>query len=429
MDPLELIANAPLPFLARCTVPHDLESVTLRGDEVRLHGERREAVEDVWRMAEAVYRTGTHPALQLCIRHGGLVVLDRAIGHASGNAPGDTENTPKVPVGLDTPFCLYSASKAITAMVIHKLDEQRLVHLDDRVCDYIPEFASHGKEWITLRHVLTHRAGIPNVPPEAMDLDLLQDPDAICEILCEAKRTGRPGRLLAYHAVSGGFVLGEVVRRATGKDIREILSREIAEPLGLRFLRYGVASEDLPLVARDAITGPPPPPPVGALLRRALGAGLDEVVDLASDPRFLTGIIPAANVVASARELCAFYQLLLGDGELDGVRIFEPRTVRHATSEQSYREIDFTLFMPLRYGLGLMLGDDPIGIFGQNTRRAFGHVGFTNIFGWADPERSLSVALTTSGKPIVSLHAIRILQLLYRINSAFPRGHARDPLY
>jgi CubicO group peptidase (beta-lactamase class C family) len=69
-----------------------------------------------------------------------------------------------------------------------------------------------------------------------------------------------------------------------------------------------------------------------------------------------------------------------------------------------------------------MLGDDPVGLFGQRTPRAFGHLGFTNIFGWADPERDLSVALLTSGKPIVSLHAIRLVQLLYTINQAFPRA-------
>ena len=150
-------------------------------------------------------------------------------------------------------------------------------------------------------------------------------------------------------------------------------------------MRYGVRREELPLVARDAVTGPPVPPPLSGVLRRALGASLPEVVALASDPRFLTGLVPSANVVSNAWELCAFFECLLREGELGGVRIFDPRTVRHATSEQSYREIDLTLFMPLRYGNGLMLGDRPVGIFGQNTPRAFGHLGFTNIFAWADP--------------------------------------------
>ena len=124
--------------------------------------------------------------------------------------------------------------------MIHKLDEKHVLHLEDAVCEFIPEFARYGKEHITLRHLLSHRAGIPNLPPEAMDLDLLRRPDLVVEILSEARPRSRPGRLLAYHAVSGGFVLGEVVRRATGQDIRDVLGKEVCEPLGFRWMNYGV---------------------------------------------------------------------------------------------------------------------------------------------------------------------------------------------
>jgi CubicO group peptidase (beta-lactamase class C family) len=421
MDPLEFVARAPLPFLARSPVPADLEAVTDRADEAARRGGAAAARERVWRAAQALYRTGVHPALQLCIRHHGEVVLDRAIGFASGNAPDDPPEARRVPVRTGTPFTLYSASKAITAMVIHKLDEARRLHLDDRVCDYVPEFARHGKQSITLRHLLAHRAGIPNVPREAMDLDLLGQPERVCELLCDSRPATRPGRLLAYHTISGGFVLAEVVRRAAGCDIREVLAREIAEPLGLRWLRYGVAAEDVPRVAVDALTGPPPPPPLAGLLRRALGVELREIVALARDPRFLTGIVPSANVVAPAHEVAAFFQCLLDGGRLGAAQVFDPRTVRHAVSEQSYREIDLTLLIPLRYGLGLMLGDDPIGVFGPHTPHAFGHLGFTNIWAWADPQRAISVALLTSGKPVLSTHAVRLVQLLVEINRAFPR--------
>jgi CubicO group peptidase (beta-lactamase class C family) len=249
-----------------------------------------------------------------------------------------------------------------------------------------------------------------------MDLELLGHPEKVIEILARAPRTSRPGALVQYHAVSGGFVLAEVVRRATGDDIATVLEREICKPLGFRWMRYGVRRDELPLVARDALTGPPVGPPLSTLLKRALGASLRDVVKLASDPRFLTGIVPSANVVSNAWELCAFYECLLREGTLDGVRVFQPRTIRHVTNEQSYREIDLTLMVPLRYGSGLMLGDTPFGIFGPNTQKAFGHLGFTNIFAWADPARDLSVALLTSGKPVLSLHMIRVIQLLWEIN-------------
>jgi CubicO group peptidase (beta-lactamase class C family) len=416
MDPIHLLSR--FPFASLCRVPADLDEVTAIGTEVSPREARttRAAVDAIWHAVQNLYRTGAYPAVQICIRRHGAPILNRALGHVSGNAPTDPPDAPKEPVGIETPFCLYSASKAVTAMVVHKLDEERVIHLEDRVSDYVPEFHHHGKRWITIRHVLAHRSGIPNLPPEAIDLELLGHPDKVIEILAKMRRSGRPGSLLQYHAVSGGFVLAEVVRRASGRSIASWLEKDISGPLGFRWLRYGVRREELPLVARDAVTGPPVPPPLSMVLRRALGASLPEVIALASDPRFLMGIVPAANVVSNAWELCAFFECLLREGELDGVRVFDPRTVRHATSEQSYREIDLTLFAPLRYGSGLMLGDRPIGIFGQNTPRAFGHLGFTNIFTWADPAREISVALLTSGKPVVSPHVIRLFQFLFEVN-------------
>jgi CubicO group peptidase (beta-lactamase class C family) len=362
-----------------------------------------------------------HPALQICIRRDGCAVLHRSIGHVRGNAPQDPPEAERVPLTTASPFHIFSASKALTAMLIHKLDEEHVLHLEDRVCDFIPEFASHGKDRITLRHILAHKAGIPNLPPDAMSLDLLPHPEHIVRILCNSKPRTRPGRILAYHAVSGGFVLAEVVRRATGEDIRTVLEKRIAGPLGFRWMRYGVAPADLPLVVQDALTGPPVLPPLSWVLQNALGMPLPRVVELTNDPRYLTGIVPSANVIATAAELSAFYQCLLDGGRLGGVRVFEPRTVRHATAEVSYLELDLTLALPLRYGLGFMLGGNVPNLFGYDNPHAFGHLGFTNIFSWADPERRLAVALLASGKPVISTHAVRLLQLLIEITRAFPK--------
>ncbi len=423
MDVFELLGRVPLPFLARCRVPSDPGTVASRGEEVSPWdtGADPKALDRVWEAAEALYRTGVTPALQLCIRHRGEVVLDRTLGHVSGNAPHVDPRAPKILATPDTPFCLFSSSKLVTAMMIHKLDERGLVHLEDRVADYVPGFERHGKQWITLRHLLAHTAGIPNLPSDAMDLDLLAHPEHVAELICDMRPSTRAGRLVAYHAISGGFVLGEVVRQVTGKTIREFLAAEVCEPLGLRWMNYGVSEDDLDKVAENAFTGPPVPPPGGTLLRRALGKDLDEIIELSNDPRFLRGIIPSGNVVSNARELSLFLQCLADGGSVGDVRIFEPRTVRHALAEQSYREIDLTLFMPLRYGLGPMLGDDPVGIFGLSSGRAFGHLGFTNVFPWADPAREISVALLTSGKPVLSAHVVRLFQLLGAIGNAFPR--------
>ncbi|HEY8152952.1 MAG TPA: serine hydrolase domain-containing protein [Myxococcota bacterium] len=426
-DPLAWIARLPLASLKRSRIPSDLGEVTSLAPETPPEdvGLERATIERIWQAALALYRTGVHPALQLCIRRHGEIVLHRAIGHAAGNAPQDAPDSPRVACTTETPFNIFSASKAVTAMVIHKLDEQRLLHLEDPVCEFIPEFGRHGKHRITIRHILSHRAGIPNLPPEAIDLDLLVHPERVVEILADAKPRTRPGRLLAYHAVSGGFVLAEIVRRITGSDIRSVLEERISRPLGLRWMSYGVPPLDVPRVAVNAFTGPPVPPPMSRILKNALGTTLEHAIELSNDPRYLTGIVPSANVVTTAEELSAFYQCLLDGGALGGVRVFDPRTVRHASAEQNHWELDFTLGLPIRYGLGFMLGGSPASLYGLDNPQAFGHLGLSNVIAWADPERDLAAALLNSGKPILSTHVVRLVELMVAISRGMPKVQPR----
>lgn len=421
-----------IPFVTKCRVPDSLEAVTSRraGTETdpRDVDVTGTAVADIWTAVERLYRSGVHPAIQLCLRRHGRVLIDRAIGYAAGNGPFDAPEARKVRVTPDTPFTIFSAAKAVTAMVVHLLDQRNLIRLDDRVCEYIPEFGVHKKQWITVRHVLTHRAGMPNLPPQAMDLDRLQHPERIVRILCDAEVTSRPGRQLAYHAISGGFILGELVQRVTGKDIRTFLGEEILRPLGFRWTNYGVARRDVKKVAVNYFTGPPPLPPLSILLERAFGVEFRRAVELSNNPRFLTSIIPSANIVATASELSRFYQLLLDGGELDGVRIFEPRTIQRATAEQAYFEVDFTLGLPFRYAMGFMLGAKWFSLYGPDTQRAFGHLGFTNILSWADPERQVAATLMTSGKPLLYPELYYLYDIVRNIGRActkVPRSASR----
>lgn len=421
-DFVEAIARLRLPRTSRCRIDADLEPLTDRAHEVSPSdvGTTRDVIESLWDRLLALYRSGVHPGIQLCVRRHGAVVIDRAIGHARGNSPEDPVDAIRVPLTTRTPVNLFSAAKAITAMVVHKLDEQHVLHLDDRVCEFIPAFAKHGKDRITIRHLVSHKAGIPNLPREALDLDLLHQPERVIDIMCDMKPRSRPGQMLAYHAVSSGFVLAEVVRRATGHSIRDVLAREIREPLGLEWLHYGVAPEDVERVARNAMTGPAVLPPVSNLLRGALGMDIDEVVRFSNDRRFLTGIIPSANVISTAADTAAFYQCLLNGGVLGDVRVFDERTVHHAIDEQTGFEFDLTLFLPIAYSMGFMLGNRFLSLYGWNHPEAFGHLGLTNIFCWADPERELVVSVLTTGKPIVSLHALRMVQFHSAIHDAFP---------
>ncbi|GIW41911.1 MAG: hydrolase [Candidatus Binatia bacterium] len=412
---------------ARCPVPRDLDEVTTVGEEVRPRelGISGRAVRRIWAWVRSLYSSGFHPAIQLCLRYRGEVVLDRAIGYARGNGPEDGPDAPKVLATPRTPFTIFSASKAVTAMAIHLLDQRNLIRLDDPVCEYIPEFGTRNKEWITIRHVLSHRAGIPNVPPEAVDLDLLADPEAILDFLCRSRPVWRPGRFLAYHAITGGFLLAEVVRRVTGRTIRSFVDREIRKPLGFRWMNYGVRPGQVREVALNYVTGYPPLPPLSSLLRRAMGLDFEEAVEFSNDPRFLCGVVPSANVVATAAEMSRFYQLLLNGGELDGVRIFEPRTVRRALVEHSYLEFDLTLLLPIRYGAGFMLGGKWFSPYGPDTQYAFGHLGLTNILTWADPERRLAAAILTNGKPLVYPEIYYGFQLLREIGRTFAKNRVR----
>jgi CubicO group peptidase (beta-lactamase class C family) len=403
IPPIPRLPLVPDP-LRRIRVPRDLGSVTARSDEasdLQALGMTPVGIERIWARVERLYRSGLYPAIALCVRRQGEVVLDRAIGHARGNGPADRKDSVRTPVTPQTPFVIFSASKVMTTVVTHLLEERGLLHVGDRVCEYIPEYAAHGKQVITIEQLLSHRAGVPNLPADAFDLDRFSNRELMLEMLCAAKPRSRPGKLLSYHAVSGGFIVAEIVRRVTGRDIRTVLRQEILKPLGFRWGNYGVSPRDVGRVTLSYPTGPPALPPLSTVLKRALGLPPDEVTVRSNDPRFLTGIVPSGNVVTTANELSRFFDLLLAGGELDGVRILEPRTIRRAISERAFREIDFTLVAPLRHASGFMLGASTFSLFGPDTEEAFGHLGFTNVLGWADPERGLSVGLMTSGKPIL----------------------------
>jgi CubicO group peptidase (beta-lactamase class C family) len=408
----------PDPF-RRIRLPEDLEVATVIGaeEEPEAGGMDAEAIERIWNAALGLYRSGVHPALQICLRRNGHVVLDRAIGHARGNGPRDGGEAERVPVGTETPFCIFSTSKAVTALVIHTLADRGALSIFDRVADHIPEYARHGKGEITIGHVLAHRAGVQKLPREALDLDRIDDTEFMTELLADARPASAPGRLLAYHAVSGGFILGEIVRRVTGRTIREVLAEEILEPLGFKWMNYGVRPEDIDRVGLSYVTGPPMMPPVSSLVTRALGQPLDRVVEISNDPRFLTGIVPAASVMTNANELSRFFEIFRRGGELDGHRVLSPEALDVALTEQSHLEIDLSLVFPTRFGYGLMLGARYVSLFGRDTQRAFGHLGLINIMGWADPERGTSAALITSGKPMLYPELPRFFGVNQRITT------------
>lgn len=406
----------------RIRIPSNLDAVTDIGAEDGA-ALSPAAVDRIWDAVRHWYLAGMHPAIQLCLRHDGAVVLNRAIGHAWGNGPRDPDGAERVPVTIDTPFCVYSAAKAITTTVVHMLVERGALSLDARVCEYLPSYTGHGKERTTVRHVMTHSAGVPFATGPRPDLKRMNDSDYARERLGELRPIHRPGLVHIYHGLTWGPLIREIVSAATGRNIREILATEILDPLGFRWTNYGVAPEDVRLVAPSHVTGKPLPAPIAAAMKAAIGGSMQQIIPLSNSERFLTSVVPSSSTVSTADELSRFAEILCRGGELDGVRVMRPQTLRAATREcRRLRPDVATGLAPMRWGTGFMLGSKRFGPFGRDAAGAFGHTGLTNIAVWADPERRLSVGLVSSGKPGGHPEAGRYTALLDRINAEVPRG-------
>lgn len=406
----------------RIRIPADLDAVTVIGDED--HSETDPAaVERIWAAARHWYSAGMHPAIQLCLRRNGRVVLNRAIGHGWGNAPTDAPDAEQIPVTTDTPFCAYSAAKAISATVVHMLVERGYFSLDDRVSDYLPEYAQHGKGHTTIRQVMTHSAGVPLPTGARPDVRRVNDSAYTREQLAKLWPVYPPGWAHMYHALTWGPLVREIVSAATGRDIRDILAAEILDPLGFRWTNFGVAPQDVPLVAPSHATGMPLPGPLAAVFRKAIGGTVHEIIPFTNQPLFLTSVIPSSSTISTADELSRFAEIWRRDGELDGVRVMAPETLRAAVTQcRRLRPDVATGLAPLRWGTGYMLGSTRFGPFGRDAPAAFGHLGLVNVAVWADPERGLAAGLISSGKPGRDPEAKRYSALMDRITAEIPRS-------
>ncbi|MDR6542224.1 CubicO group peptidase (beta-lactamase class C family) [Acinetobacter bereziniae] len=404
-----------------CFVPKDLGSITISKNEVHpeLGGMTVKQVDKIWQSIEHLYQTGNHPLISVCLRRKGQIILNRSLGHASGNsADGLAKNA--VIANPDTPICLFSASKMITAILIHMLDETGEINLLDPISHYIPEYAQNGKRRATIFHLLSHRGGIPRIEMEVTP-ELLFDKDQILQYLYAAQPISPAGSHLAYHAVTAGYILGELIERVTGQDLRQFLHEKIEKPMNMPFFNYGLKPEYRDQVALNYPTGVHPKLGTDLYLNHVLGGGLQLAVDVTNDPRFMDTVCPAGNIYTSAEQANRFFEMLLNGGEYQGKRIMSPETVFRATLPTSTTNIDRTLLAPMRYALGPMLGSNPLGIFGPMTGQAFGHLGFSNILCWADPQRDISVSILNTGKAVMGTHIPALAQTLYQISNNCPK--------
>lgn len=343
------------------------------------------------------------------------MLLNRTIGYQRG----DALSSDAVIADLNTPVCLFSASKSISAMLLHLLAEQGKIHLLDPISYYIPAFAANNKGDISIYQLLAHRAGVPGLG-EDVDPALLFDHKTVMEQICAAEPIDHLGRTIAYHAITGGFILDELIRVTTGMNAQQYLDKHIRKPMNMRYFRYGLTKRDQARVADHRSTGFKPGKLIGGTLKNALGIDLEEAVTLSDTPEFRSALLPSGNIYCTAEEASRFFQMMLDYGRYGDQQILQPLTVHRSIQEAGKAVIDASLKIPMRYSPGFMLGGSPMGIYGRNTHYAYGHLGLSTVFCWADPERDISVAILNTGKPVLGSHLRALPRLLFGIADRCP---------
>lgn len=320
---------------------------------------------------------GIEEGVQVAAYHQGKLVVDIVSSTVSGiNA-----------LRLDDMIYSWSMTKGITALAVHIAVQKNLLSYDDFVVRYWPEFGAHGKEFITLRQLLIHTAGLPNMP--RVSITEMCNWELMCSKFEAMVPLTHPGEVPAYHAISYGWLVGEVLRRATGKTVTQFVQDHICAPLGITNLHIGLPAHRSVDSARLIFDGVH-----GSLNLDHCGTA--EMVDnpalFANNALVQKSCMPSINMMTSARALATVYASLVGHG-VNGVRLLNERTVDHARSVQRYA-IDATAQGVLVMGLGFQLpAYDIVSAMGKR-RGVFGHGGWGGSISFADPENDFAFALT-----------------------------------
>ncbi|MGW5431103.1 serine hydrolase domain-containing protein [Streptomyces sp. NPDC004059] len=296
----------------------------------------------------------------------------------------------------DTLVNVWSTTKGPVALCAHLLADRGLLDLDAPVAAYWPEFAAAGKEKVLVRHLLSHRAGLSGLR-EQHSLADLYDWELTTARLAATEPWWEPGTRSGYHALTYGFLVGEVVRRISGLRPGAFLEREVTGPLGIDFTvglpakEAGRAAEMVhpPAASRSeqaAIFSQLTPAALAALTNPVVGAAE------ANTPEWRAAEIPAANGHGTARAVAALYGVFAGRGSHGGRRILSPEAAERVREGQgSCRDLVLGAGLDgeTEIGLGLWLSGSN-GSYGPNPR-AFGHDGFGGSCGLADPEAGVSL--------------------------------------
>ncbi len=317
----------------------------------------------------------------LCVIVDGEPVADLWGGHADAEGSRAWER--------DTIANVYSSTKGVAALAAAMLADRGDLDVERPVVDYWPEFGQAGKEGITVRQLLTHEAGLAGVDEELPDLAVL-DWDYMIGAMERQAPLWTPGEGLGYHAVTYGWLVGEVIRRITGRTCGEFVRDEIAGPLGVDFFIGLPESED----GRTADMIPPEggnpiePPDPDSLAAKALGFVNPRVASTVNSREWRAAELPAANGHGNGRALARIYAAMARGGELDGVRLLSPDGVA-AAAAHAVSDDDLVLGFPVKRALGFIISL-PGGRYewGPNPN-AYGHSGAGGSIGLADPDAKI----------------------------------------
>jgi CubicO group peptidase (beta-lactamase class C family) len=328
---------------------------------------------------------------------GGIAVVVYHHGEKVVDVWGGTRDQAGRPWERDTMSMSFSTTKGVVATTLHRLADRGEVEYNEPVATYWPEFAQAGKENITVRHLLTHRAGLHPIKPLVDDASEILDWDHMAAKLAAAAPVWEPGTRPGYHALTFGWLVGEVIRRVTGLSVRDAVRREVAEPLGLDGLHIGAPPEVRDDVA-DLIFDPSSQERLDKMTtwmekRDRFRPFVDALVvdgfnDYVNTDEIYEAQIPAANGVFTARSLARMYAALATPGDFDGEPLISADTMERATVVQSTQR-DAVVMFPMRWRLGYHLAATTAGA----PPEGFGHFGFGGSGAWGDPETGLAVAM------------------------------------
>ena len=286
----------------------------------------------------------------------------------------------------DTIVCAFSISKAFVATMGHMLIDRGDLNLDTPVAAYWPEFAQAGKDGILVRHLFDHRAALLYVDADLQPGDLY-DWDTMTAALAASAPNWPPGESPVYMNLTFGYLLGEVIRRVTGKRIGQFLREDLGGPLGLDY-HFALTAEETARCAPVIRRGPPPPAPEpgGPAERsmRGLNAGEDY-----NSAAWRGAEIGAGTGHGTASSIARLLSAVGQGGDLDGVRIMSEATARRAVTF-SCESVDPVFGIHNRFALGYQMSSPDVPM-GPNPN-AFGHMGASGGIGWYDPQARVAFA-------------------------------------